>query len=287
MPSEAAVTVHALDATPALRGHVDGMVAVCVAASSAPPACMLLPYDGFLLGVRLPHPGIEPGADGVAPVRCSLWPLRSRPVHWQLCEKGALTLRAMLRPAAALALMREQRFGELPRQVVPLSLLTGSAAVKRLESAVCGADSIDAKLRALAAWLEDETVAPLQRDPAARALGSAAAALHAHASMPVAEVAALLGMHRRRLERDFSRWYGASPKQVQLAARLQHIARLAWQGNSAAAIAAELGLVDAPHLSHTVRELTGMTYTGFTRSAALPALSQAFRTVTAGAHLFG
>jgi AraC-like DNA-binding protein len=309
-PRGSTVTTHALDARGSLRGHVDGVLALCIDASCAPPPGVLLPYDGFLLTVRLPHPGIEPGADGVAPACSSLWPLRSRPDQWQACRKGALTLMAMLRPGAALALMREQPFGERlgeyvgqqpggqaggragerrgkpAVQAAPLAQVAGSATVARLEAAVRAAVGIDAKLHALASWLEVETVARPQCDPTARRLAAAAAALHTHASMPMAELAALVGVHRRCLERDFSRWYGASPKQVQLAARLQHIARGAWHGTPAAALAADLGLVGAPHLSHTVRELTGMTFSGFTRSAALPALAHAFRTATGGAHLF-
>jgi AraC-like DNA-binding protein len=184
--------------------------------------------------------------------------------------------------------MRECRPGELEPMPAPLAAFVGNVAAARLEAAVLAArGDIDARLRALAGWIECETRPRDGHGDAAtrRRVGEAATALRLHASLPVAEVATRVGVHRRALERDFERWLGVSPKQLQRAARLQHAARLAWRGAAAGEVAGALGFVDAPHLAHTVRELTGMTFGQWSRSDALP-LARGFRIATGGAHLF-
>jgi AraC-like DNA-binding protein len=281
-PPQATMATQTLQCPAALRDRVDGVLAVRIEPGDAHGAT--LPYDGLLLAVRLPHPALARETR----VDAWLWPLRSRPGRWLACPDGCLTLLAMLRPVAALSLMREQRFGDVEPVATPLAALAGGAAATRLETAVLAArGDVDAQLRALARWLEAETVLRNgQREAASlRRIGAAAEALHRHASLPVAEVAARVGVHRRQLERDFGRWFAASPKQVQMAARLQHAARLAWRGAAAGDVAAGLGFVDAPHLAHTVRELTGMTFGQWSRSDALP-LARGFRIATGGAHLF-
>lgn len=269
---------------------IDGLFAISVEPSRRAQEGRLLPYDGLMLTVCLPHPwSPDPG-----PVhRNWLWPLHTRAGRWRTCAEGCITLMAVLKTPTALALMRQLRLGEWPAEMasaspsgrVPLSALVGARASNALDATIDAAPTLPDKLKALARWIEDETVGWLHLDTTLQRLSDALLALCAHSGLPVAEVAARAGFNRRWLERECARWLGHSPKQLQMAARFQQVMRLRWRGMPAAQIAAALGLADQAHLSRSVRQASGMTMTALRGSDVGP-VSRAFRVATGGAHFF-
>jgi AraC-like DNA-binding protein len=269
---------------------IDGLFAICVEPSGRAHEGRLLPYDGLMLTVCLPHPS---SPDTQAGERNWLWPLHRRAGRWRTCAQGCITLMAVLKTPTALALMRQLRLGEWPAETasaspsgrVPLSALAGTRASSALDAAIDAAPTLPHKLMALARWIEDETVGWLHLDTTLQRLSDALLSLREHSGLPVHEVAARAGFNRRWLERECARWLGQSPKQLQLAARFQQVMRLRWRGMPAAHIAATLGMADQAHLSRSVRQASGMTMTALHGTDAGP-VARAFRAATGGAHCF-
>lgn len=269
---------------------IDGLFAIRVEPGGRAHEGRLLPYDGLMLTVCLPHPSSPDTSPGP---RNWLWPLHTRAGRWRTCAQGCLTLMAVLKTPTALALMRQLRLGEWPAALastspsgrVPLSALTGARASDALDAAIDAAAAVPDKLLALARWIEEETVGWQHLDTTVQRLSEALLALREHSGRPVAEVAARAGFNRRWLERECARWLGHSPKQLQLAARFQQVMRLRWRGMPAAQIAATLGLADQAHLSRSVRQASGMTMTALRGTDAGP-VAQAFRKATGGAQFF-
>jgi AraC-like DNA-binding protein len=269
---------------------IDGLLAIAVEPSGRADEGMLLPYDGLMLTVCLPHPASRDTGRGP---RNWLWPLHTRTGRWRASAQGCITLMAVLKAPTALALMRQLRLGEWPAEMaslspsgrVPLSALVGARASDALDRAIDATPIVADKLMALARWIEDETVGWLHLDTTLQRLSEALLALREHSGLPVAEVAARGGFNRRWLERECRRWLGHSPKQLQMAARFQQVMRLHWRGMPAAQIAATLGLADQAHLSRSVRQVSGMTMTVLRGTDAGP-VARAFRQATGGAHVF-
>lgn len=277
---------------------IDGLFAIRVEPAPLPQhgsamhSGRLLPYDGLMLTVCLPHPSSSSlSIDGHQ--RTWIWPLHTRAGHWRTCAQGGVTLMAVLKAPTALALMRQLRLGEWPADNasasssgrVPLSALIGARASDALDAAIDAVPDVTDKLTALARWVEDETVGWLHLDITLQRLSEALLALREHSSASIADVAAGAGINRRWFERECARWLCASPKQLQLAARFQQVMRLRWRGMPAVQIAATLGLADQAHLSRSVRQASGLTMTALRGTDAGP-VSRAFRVATGGAHVF-
>jgi AraC-like DNA-binding protein len=79
----------------------------------------------------------------------------------------------------------------------------------------------------------------------------------------VRDVAAALGLSRRRLERDFRREIGLSPGAVARTARLQRSLSALLRGAPPAAAALTGGFADQSHLTRTMREAVGLTPAAF------------------------
>jgi AraC-like DNA-binding protein len=269
---------------------IDGLFALCVEPSGDAHDGRLLPYDGLMLTVCLPHPSSPP--TGMGP-RNWLWPLHTRAGRWRTCAQGCITLVAVLKTPTALALMRQRRLGDWPAEQrsasptgrVPLAALTGARASNALDAAIDAAPAVADKLIALARWIEDETVGWLHLDTTLQRLSEALLALRDHSGLSIADIASRAGFNRRWFERECAHWLGTSPKQMQLAARFQHVMRLRWRGTPAVQIAAELGLADQAHLSRSVRQASGLTLSALRGTDATP-VSRAFRVATGGAHFF-
>lgn len=75
----------------------------------------------------------------------------------------------------------------------------------------------------------------------------------------VSDVAAGLGVTRRRLERDFRREIGLSPGAVSRTARLQRSLTGLLRGDPPATAAARGGFADQAHLTRTMRAAVGLT----------------------------
>jgi AraC-like DNA-binding protein len=75
----------------------------------------------------------------------------------------------------------------------------------------------------------------------------------------VSDVAASLGVTRRRLERDFRRELGLTPGAVCRTARLQRSLTALLGGATLSAAAHRGGFADQPHLTRTMRESVGLT----------------------------
>lgn len=75
----------------------------------------------------------------------------------------------------------------------------------------------------------------------------------------VAELADEVGWSRKRLSARFGSQLGITPKRAARLVRFDHAAHLLAAGRSPAAVAAESGYVDQPHLHREVRSFTGLT----------------------------
>jgi AraC-like DNA-binding protein len=90
---------------------------------------------------------------------------------------------------------------------------------------------------------------------------------------------------RRQLERDFERWIGVAPRHLAQVARVQQVARLARNGASLADAAAQAGFADQPHMTRTVRRVTGLAPRAFIASQRTP-IAAAFRAATGGGTVY-
>ena len=146
-------------------------------------------------------------------------------------------------------------------QQVPLADVwgrTGCLRERLLEAATPGE-----MLDVLEGLLLAQLAGPLEPDPLVTAAGGALSA-----GVPVAKVAADLGVLPRTLRRRFTARVGLSPKRFARVQRLQRVvcslgepAQVDW-----AAVAARHGYADQPHLAEEFRQLVGVTPTGYLRS---------------------
>jgi AraC-like DNA-binding protein len=122
-------------------------------------------------------------------------------------------------------------------------------------SAVC--DDVDDEFAALVAWLRRQR-RPARSTDTGLAVGACAVIAHSGIAR-VDELVEVVGLSTRELQRLFRQQVGAPPKFVIRRHRLQEVAVRIDAGVDVdvTALAAELGYVDAAHLSHDVRRLTG------------------------------
>ena len=78
------------------------------------------------------------------------------------------------------------------------------------------------------------------------------------AARPAGAVAAETGLGERQLRRRCEAAFGYGPKTLARVLRLQRALALARAGTPFAAVAADAGYADQPHLSREVRALTGL-----------------------------
>ncbi|MEP6791508.1 MAG: AraC family transcriptional regulator [Ramlibacter sp.] len=137
------------------------------------------------------------------------------------------------------------------------------------------------QLQAFGAWIEDavntRTALPLQASRAARM----ASEIFSKPALTLQQVAAMEGVGRRQVERDFNGWLATSPKQASLLARVQAAARLGAGGMALADVAHGLGFADQSHMNNAVKRITGVSPRVLLGSAQTD-MSTAFRRATAG-----
>jgi AraC-like DNA-binding protein len=139
---------------------------------------------------------------------------------------------------------------ELRDRLVRLDAIWPGAAVRRLTERVAAAPDPGGALEA----------AVLDRlreiDPPDPAMLTVAARLDAGAG--VAATAAAVGLSERQLHRRSLAAFGYGPKVLARVLRLRRAVELARSGLGYAAVAAEAGYADQPHLSREVRALAGV-----------------------------
>ena len=132
---------------------------------------------------------------------------------------------------------------ELTGRVVPLADVVGRDAAAGLEAG-------SAPL--LARWVRRRLATVHDDDPWAPAAFGAAAV-----GTPVATIADRTGLSARTLQRRCRARFGYGPQHLARVLRLQRALALHRTGASWAAVAADAGYVDQPHLARECRALTG------------------------------
>jgi AraC-like DNA-binding protein len=230
---------------------------------------------GLLIGPaaheqELQNPEDDGAFAGVAPQAMGTW-----------CARECLSFGVSLTPFAAAHLPLVAHDFEA-QFYLPTEQLIGRSALARLRRSLRDGRTVDDKMHAFLHCLEGML---LDRRPAhgrAAAIAEAAHAMRAPHPPTVEEAAARVGVQRRQLERDFRRYLGASPKRYSTIARVQQVGQLAWQGVGLAGIAAELGFVDQAHMTHVVKEVTGMTPAVLLQRAAQSEMARVTRPYTSG-----
>jgi AraC-like DNA-binding protein len=131
---------------------------------------------------------------------------------------------------------------ELTGRVVPLADVVGRA----------GAAGVGGDATALRDWVVRRLATVHDDDPWAPAAFAAAAV-----GTPVGEIADRAGLSARTLQRRCRARFGYGPQHLARVLRLQRALALHRTGSTWAAVAADAGYVDQPHLARESRALTG------------------------------
>jgi AraC-like DNA-binding protein len=272
---------HSLPIAGALADCVRALVAVQIDARTPLPLS-IAPHESLMLTVQFGRDG----ADAKAPLGRNTHLTGIR--QWTGSFTGAgdcTSLFALLTPLGAVRLLDSRALQEAPRIRAPVAELLDERLTRTLESAIAQADDVHAQLQAFGAWLEARAVARSgQSRPALRA-ARAAMRLCDEPRLSIERAADEQHVGRRQLERDFERWIGAAPRHLSQVARVQQMARSARAGASLADAAIDAGFADQPHMTRTVRRLTGLTPRSFIASQRTP-IATAFRAATGGGTVY-
>ena len=146
---------------------------------------------------------------------------------------------------------------DLAGTIVALPDLLGSRAeelVGRLDAASGWASRFALLDGLFTAWLRE-------RRPDTAAVLGWRRLQNAGGSIKIGELAAELGIGRRRLETGFAREIGQSPKTVARIARFQHALQVLATPSADFGAAAACGFSDQPHFNREVRAMAGITPT--------------------------
>ena len=192
------------------------------------------------------------------------------------CDRPVVSMGVTLTPLAASMLPLDAHdFDE--SSFLPAERLIGGSVVTRLRGQVLDAATLDDKMQAYLAWVE--ALLFDRRPPHGRraAIAEAAMRMRAPDGPNVEEAALRVGVRRRQFERDFRRYLGTTPKRYAMAAKVQQMAQLAWQGHGLADIAAALRYADQAHMTHAIRDITGSSPGAFLQRASVSAFARATR----------
>ncbi|HEX6059905.1 MAG TPA: AraC family transcriptional regulator [Gemmatimonadaceae bacterium] len=143
-------------------------------------------------------------------------------------------------------------------RMLPAAEVVGAAAAGALLRTVTAAADRDARARAFDEWIGEHLPPIPSPDPEVRRAVRAIVA--SHGERPIAAIAADVGLGARQLQRRFGRAVGLTPKEYARVRRARSaLAALLRGDGNWAALAAELGYADQPHLIHELGDLTGFT----------------------------
>jgi AraC-like DNA-binding protein len=183
-----------------------------------------------------------------------------------------------LRPGAAA--MLGPPVSDLAGRDTPLRDLWGRDP---LTAGIVGQGSIEARLAAAQASLATRLA---DAGPPDRSIAAAIRWLARHPAGRIEDLAGFLATSPRQLHRRFVATVGYGPKTFARVLRLQRVLALAARSRQAglAALAAEAGYADQPHMSRELRSLTGQTPSALLEGAqSTLALSDLFKTEAAQA----
>jgi AraC-like DNA-binding protein len=278
------VQAHSLPVSAPLAPFVEALVWAQFDPADHTFTTSLAPHAGCLLNVNLGHPDAS-ASDGRNQVK-SITVRRLNPLNGVFTTRpsGCSSLLALLTPAAAIHLMREQRLGETTADRWSLRDLMGEQVERQLIQGIEQAQTSGEQLQQLAGWLEQTLLGASPQARHGRQLARALQAMETRPQAHLSEVCNDVGIGRRTMERHVKDWLGTTPNQHQRIVRLQHAARLAWRREKAVDIAGDLGFCDQAHLSRTVSGLTGIKAGTFMGAVASP-LASTFRQATNGVNL--
>jgi AraC-like DNA-binding protein len=281
--TESDIRAHAIPISGALRPYVSALVATDIT-KSGPFPLAIAPHERFIFSVQTGRATDAAEERGVLGENTRLTGIR----NWTGAFAGTgncLSMFALLTPLGSVHLLESQPLNKVPRIQAQVADLLDRKLTRSLESDIAMADSLEAKLRAFAAWLEARATTNKRLTRAALRAGRAAMYVCDDPMVSVETLAKEQHVSRRQLERDFNQWIGTSPRHLAQVARVQAVSRKAHSGASFADIAADVGFSDQAHMSRVVRELTGLTPRRFTH-APQSGLASAFRHVTGGGTVY-
>lgn len=275
-----------------LRAHhqvVEGDLADCVRALvavevDAPLPLAIAPHDSLMLSVQFGRDARTRDAKAALGDNTCLTGIR----RWTGCFEGGgrcVSLFALLTPLGAVKLLGNRPLNAAPRIRARVSHLLDTQLTRALEDKLVKAEGIDAQLEAFGAWLEARATARRVVDRGALRAGRAALHLCREPLVAIERVADTQHVSRRQLERDFERWIGTSPRHLSQVARVQQLSRHVHNGARLADAAAALGFADQAHMTHVVKQLTGLTPRRFVASQRTP-IAAAFRAATRGGTVY-
>jgi AraC-like DNA-binding protein len=280
---ESDIRAHAIPISGALRPFVSALVAT-ETTKSGPFPLAIVPHERFIFSVQTGRAGDAAEERGMLGENTRLTGIR----NWTGAFTGAgncLSMFALLTPLGSVHLLDSQPLNKVPRIQAQVADLLDKKLTRSLESDIAMADSLEAKLRAFAGWLEARATTDKRLARAALRAGRAAMHVCDDPMVSIETLAKEQHVSRRQLERDFSQWIGTSPRHLAQVARVQTVSRKAHTGASFADIAADVGFSDQAHMSRVVRELTGLTPRRFTH-APQSGLASAFRHITGGGTVY-
>lgn len=267
----------------ALRPYVSALIAVEVA-QAGPLSLAIAPHEAMVLSIRLGRASQCIEQKGEHGNNISLTGIR----HWTgsfTAGGDCINLFALLTPLGSVTLLESRSLDAVPRIRAQVAELLDRRITRTLESAVALEATLEAKLRAFAAWLEARATARRMQTRTALRAGRAAMRMCAEPMLPIETLASEQHVSRRQLERDFGQWLGTSPRHLAQVARVQAVSRKAHAGAALADIAADVGFADQAHMCRVVRQLTGQTPQRFTQARVTP-MAAAFRRATGGGTVY-
>jgi AraC-like DNA-binding protein len=234
----------------------------------------VMPTGHFGLGVNLGTPGVDfdvprCGHDitftGVLPHALSTW-----------CDRPVLVLGVTLTALAVAHLPAR------PHNFADLAYLSGDqflsrTAVDKLCAALAAQAAVGGKVAAMLGWIESMVFDHRPAYGRELTIAETASQMHRLDGPDLAGAALRTGLSRRQLEREFRHRLGTSPKHYDTVAKVQKFARMAWHGETLAAISAALNFADQAHMTNVVRDMTGMTPALLLRRAAGSDFARAMR----------